>query len=221
MSDEKERFLDDAIFQLSKFENEFLQSSKRIMEAGNNKLYALDLFALTVNNRALSLIKAFITLSKDKNYLSAVSLIRLQLDNALRFFASTLVKDSQDFMSHFIDGKEIRDYKDHKGKNLTDSYLAKELEKYFNGTSQLYKNTCAYIHLSDKHMPPTLNKIGKTEMKIGIRVGAFDNFVVDQKIDFVQTMIGVSKLTLIVVEQWKHEKNRLGEIYDKNQVFRK
>lgn len=52
-------------------------------------------------------------------------------------------------------------------------------------------------------------------MKVGIVVGSFDNFTINQKLDFTQTMLEVSKLVLIIVEQWKHEKNRLGEIHDK------
>jgi len=217
MGTTKENQLDNIIDEISNLENEFLQSSKRIIEAGNSKLYTLDFFSMAVTNRAISLLKAFVTLVKDKNYLSAVSLIRLQLDNSLRFFASTLVKDSSGFVLHFMDGKEIRDYKDYSGKNLTDNYLAKELDKYFKGTLQLYKDTCGYIHLSDKHFFPTINNVEKTEMKVGIVVGSFDNFTINQKLDFAQTMLEVSKLVLIIVEQWKHEKNRLGEMYDKEQ----
>ena len=100
------------------------QSTQRLIEAGDRKLRSLDFLAVPVSNRALSLAAAYVTLANAGNYLTAVSLIRLQLDNALRFFATTLVADSDDFALHFLDGKAIRDYSDARGKKLTDNYLA-------------------------------------------------------------------------------------------------
>ena len=134
------------------------------MEAGNSKLFTLDFLAISVNNRAISLLNGYVSLVKSKNYLTAVSLIRLQLDNALRFFASTLVENSNDFAMHFIEGKAIKDYKDINGKRLSDNYLSKKLDVYFKGTQKLYSDTCGYIHLSDKHfLPPQCHSLGDTE----------------------------------------------------------
>ncbi len=42
--------------ELENFHPQFIQSSQRIMEAGNFKLFTLDFLALSVNNRAISLI---------------------------------------------------------------------------------------------------------------------------------------------------------------------
>ncbi|MBS1761574.1 MAG: hypothetical protein JSR00_01750 [Bacteroidetes bacterium] len=179
------------------------------MKAGNQKIMTLDFFALTVNNRAISLCDAFNILATSNNYLTAVSLIRLQLDNALRFFASTLVADSNDFVLHFLSGKEIRDYKDINGQKLSDNYLSKQLDKYFTGTHKLYKDTCSYIHLSERHFIPTMTTKGQQDFGFQINVGSSDNYKIDDKLDFAQTMFEVTKLVLIVVEQWKHEKERL------------
>lgn len=204
--------LNNILDELFKLEKEIIESSKRFYMADNNNLYSLDLFAIAVNNRAISLTKAYLSLVKENNYIAAVSLIRLQLDNALRFFASTQVKDSNNFVMHFIDGKEIRDYKDCKGKNLTDSYLAKELDKYFLGTYKLYKDACGYIHLSDKHFFPTVSKIEEQKRTFSFVIGSSDNYTEAQKIDFSKTMLEVTKLVIIMVEQWKHEKVRIGNM---------
>jgi hypothetical protein len=212
MDNTSQQYLDNILVELSNLQTEFVKSSKRYIEAGNKKLYTLDFFASAVNNRTISLTNAFMTLAKESNYLAAVSLIRLQLDNALRFFASTLVKNSDDFVLHILSGKEIRNYKDSNGAKLTDSYLAKQLEKYFQGINKLYKDTCGFIHLSDKHFFPTLAKLDKKNMNIGIKVGSYDSYNLDEKIDFSRTMLEVSKLVIIVVEQWKHEKDKLGII---------
>lgn len=214
MESKNEKYLSQILLEISSFKDEFLMSSKRIMEAGNSKLFALDFLALSVNNRAISLVNAYLALIEDKNYLTAVSLIRLQLDNALRFFASTLVENSNDFVEHFIDGKAIRDYSDIDGKKLTDNYLAKKLEKYFKGTQNLYNETCGFIHLSDKHFFSTLTKEKAKDRKVRIQIGSSENFSLDEKIDFCFTMLEVCKIVLIVVEQWKHEKIKLSDIHD-------
>lgn len=207
---ETQEYLDKLLSDLDTFKDKFIDSSKRFLEAGDQSLYTLDLFASAVNNRAISLTNAFATLARSNNYLAAVSLIRLQLDNALRFYASTLVKDSHDFVMHFIKGNEIRDYQDTNGKNLTDTYLTKQLEKKFSGIIKLYKDTCGYVHLSDRHFFPTVNTKENEHNIIEVRIGNYDTFKLADKVDFTKTMIEVSKLVLIMIEQWKHEKNRLG-----------
>lgn len=214
MDEIQQKNLDGILNELSNLQKEFIESSKRFIEAGNKKLYTLDFFASAVNNRAISLTNAFVTLAKDKNYLTAVSLIRLQLDNALRFFASTLVSDSNDFVIHFLDGKAIKDYTDVHGKKLSDNYLAKKLEAYFSGTQKLYNDTCGFIHLSDRHFFPTIANFEKESRKIGIQIGSYDSFEFEEKVDFARTMLEVSKLVLIVVEQWRHEKEKMGSLYD-------
>ncbi|MCB9203325.1 MAG: hypothetical protein H6604_09845 [Flavobacteriales bacterium] len=209
-----EEYLNNILDQISDFENEFIKSSERIMKAGNNKLFTLDFVALSINNRAISLIKGYLTLAKADNYLTAVSLVRLQLDNALRFFASTLVENSSDFAEHFIDGKAIRDYTDIDGKKLTDNYLAKKLENYFSGIKEVYEKTCGYIHFSDRHFFPTITREKIKDLSMQVVIGGSGNFTIEEKLDFSKTMMEVSKIVLIVVEQWKHEKIKLSEIYD-------
>lgn len=215
---EKEKILAKKINELAEFDSEFIQSSKRIIEAGNQKLFGLDLFSGAVNNRAISLIKGFVSLAKDNNYICAIPLIRMQLDNGLRFYASTLVKDSNKFFSHYLDGKAIRDYKDVDNKRLTDSYLSKKLEVLFPGVRKLYEETSGHIHLSDHHLfATTKTSKEKDDRKIQVRIGSYDIYSLDSKIDFVSTMIEVSKLVLIVVEQWKHEKIRLSSLLDEKE----
>lgn len=219
MKTTKKVHLENIIAELENFPSQFIGSSERIMKAGNSKLFTMDLLALAVNNRAISLTNGFVTLVKSENYLTSVTLIRIQLDNALRFFASTLVKSSSDFAMYFLDGKPIKNYEDINGKKLSDSYLAKKLEVYFKGVKKLYDDTCGYIHLSDRHFFPTVSKGNKEGLKFGIKIGSSENFTIEDKIDFSQTMLEVSKLVLIVIEEWKREKMKLSEIYDKQKAI--
>jgi len=206
----KEEILNKIIQTLKEFDKQFISSAKRIIEAGDGKLYKMDLFASTVNNRAIALINGFVTLSESNNYISAVPLIRMQVDNALRFYAATLVADYNDFFDKYLSGMKIADIKDHRGKNLTDNYLAKELEKHFPGIYALYQNTSGYIHLSNEHAFINTALVSGKERTIGIRVGnGYDFFDIDRKIDFAFNMQEASKIVLVVVEQWKHQKDKL------------
>lgn len=200
--------LDGILEELSGFQKKIINSAKQTFIAGDSNLYSLDFFASAVYNRAISLTNGYVLLSKGNNYLAAVSLIRLQLDNVLRFFASSLVKDSSDFVNHFIEGKKISDYKDINGNKLFDSYLAKLLEAYIPGTQKLYDETCAYIHLSNKHFFPTVAKVDFTNRKVGIQIGSYDVFSIDEKINFSSTMLEVSKLVILVIEKWQQEKSK-------------
>lgn len=165
MKETTSEYLDNILNELSNFQKQFIESSKRFIEAGNKKLFLLDFFASAVNNRAISLTNAYVTLAKDNNYLAAISLIRLQLDNALRFFASTLVTDSNDFVMQFLDGKEIKDYTDVNGEKLSDNFLAKQLEVYFAGTKNYTKTLVVlFILATDTFFQPLQNLKRKAEI---------------------------------------------------------
>ena len=147
----KPEVLNQLFANLKKLESDFVDSTKRFINAGDGKLYTMDLFASTINNRAIALLNGFIVLGEANNYNSAVPLIRMQIDNSLRFFATTLVSDYDDFFSKYLSGTMIKDMTDHKGKSLSDNYLAKELDKHFPGILKLYRNTSGFIHLSNEH----------------------------------------------------------------------
>ncbi len=211
MEPANEVLLNEILDQVSAIKNEFIQSSKRFITTEPG-LYLLDYFASAVNNRAISLSNGFVVLAKDNNYLTAVSLIRLQLDNALRFFASTLVEDSNSFVMHFLEGKAIRDYKDIHGKKLTDAYLVEQLEVHFSGIREAYEELCGYVHLSDQHFFPTICNVDRNNMTVGVRIGSYDNFKLKDKILISKNMLEVSNLVIILVEQWVNEKRRMGDI---------
>lgn len=215
MPDVSTEQLSAAIEQLSALNSEYLAGAQRFMHAGKG-LFTLDLMAMAVTNRALSLSAAYATLAQSENYLAAASLIRLQLDNALRFFASTLVTDTTAFAWHYLNGKEIRDYTDGQGNKLTDNFLARQLDTLFPGVYQLYREACGYVHLSDRHLLPTIAHPEDTSenttekgMRFAMQISTTGGFSLEDKIEFSTTMLEVSKLVLIVIEQWKHEKDRL------------
>jgi len=89
-----------------------LELLKMTIEADNKNLFALDLLAIAVYKRSISLINGFCDSIRNNNFICAAPLIRLQLDNLIRFYASFIVKNPHQFVSDVIEGKHIRNLED-------------------------------------------------------------------------------------------------------------
>lgn len=68
----------------------------------------------------MALIRRYLTLIDSQNYISAVPLIRLQLDNCMRFFAGSIVIEFNKFHDEYLDGVPFRKIRDKNGKRMTD-----------------------------------------------------------------------------------------------------
>ena len=194
-------------------EKSFLKEAKNYMDVQDSKgeklLYTMDLYTSAIVNRSISLMRGYLLLAKDKNYISAVPLIRMQLDNCLRFYAATLVNDYNDLFSQYLKGKHIGNILDAKGNKMTDNYLAKELDKNFSkGIFKLYKNASGYVHFSNVHSFLQVSKVDSKKRTIGTQIGHIDFYEIDEKVDFTYNMWIVSKMLLKLVESWKIEKEK-------------
>jgi len=158
---------------LEKIDNErdrHLDLGKATLEADGSKLFALDFLAVAAINRSLSNCAAFTQLVRAQNYLAAASLVRLQLDTFLRFFASYLVNDPHDFATSVLGGTQVRRMKDRSGAPMTDKHLVESVASEFPWVRNVYKQTSGFIHLSDKHIFSTIRSVqddGTLSMHIG------------------------------------------------------
>ena len=75
-------------------------------------------------HRSISLVRGFCALIPD-NYISAASLVRLQLDSTLRFSALSFVADPEDFAKKVSSGERINKLEDREGERMTDAYLVR------------------------------------------------------------------------------------------------
>jgi hypothetical protein len=206
---ELELKLESLINELSGYAKKMVDLSGEIINADNQNMYTMDLLSSAIANRAIQLNDGFHLLVKDNNYLCAIPLIRLQLDNALRFYAFYLVSNREKLFSHFIDGKPINQFRDRKNNFLSDNYLATNLDKLFNGVLNIYKNTSSHIHLSDQHLFATKQLRNTNLQPLRLAIGPkTDPFTIEIKVDFTHTMNEVNKLVLILLNQWNIEKNQ-------------
>lgn len=98
-----------------------------------DKHYSVYLFMYIIITYALENNAAFNTLLKNKNKLSAIHFIRMQVDCCLEVYACLLYRDKERFFKYFMDGKPTN--KLYIGKQyLTAGYLCGELNNLNSAT---------------------------------------------------------------------------------------
>lgn len=174
-------------------------------------LFPMDFLAFAVLNRSLCLSFGFASLIEQRNFVAAAPLLRFQLDNALRFYASTLVKEPHQFSMAVLRGESIRDIKATSGNRLTDAYLLSSfiadtrLDIDRSWLRSVYDQTSGYVHLSEKHMFNCLKAgdAGTLQMKIS----EVDEYVPDGiYAEAIDAMIEATRLTIKIVFYWAHQK---------------
>jgi hypothetical protein len=155
-------------------------------------------------HRSISLVHGFCTLIPE-NYISAASLVRLQLDSTLRFSALSLVADPEDFAKRVSSGQPINKLKDRDGERMTDAYLVKKLNEQYPGVDQCYEDGCGYVHFSEAHLYHVCSTTddGKFLLQIGGDLGVTD----ENRNDSVFMMDQATRLLLVFVERYLQQRD--------------
>lgn len=163
----------------------------------------LDIFAWMVLKRSISLVYGFVALIQAKNFISAAPLVRLQIDNLLRFRAAFIVADPDEFIHSILSGTPIRGLKDMDEKKMTDAYLQQKFLSEYPWIQEVYKKTSGYIHLSEEHFFNTVRASGKGEGAIEAYIGPDDRMVSSEIYsEAVETMILITHSLLTYMAEW-------------------
>lgn len=189
---------------LEKIEMLFIREAKMFLGVG--PLYTIDLYLSAIINRAISFIRGFKLLATENNYISSVPIIRMQIDNCLRLYAGSIVTNHSDFFSEYLKGTHIRNLKDEAGNKMTDNYLVTHLDKLFPGIQNLYNNTSGYVHLSNEHAFLQTEVVKDYDRTIETRIGYYDFYNIDEKVDFTYNMFKASQILLELVSSWRLKK---------------
>ena len=154
--------------EISELDNKLIKTVGNIIRANNSAMYQMDLFSSAVVNRSLELSKGFESMIKSGFFLCAAPLLRLQLDNLLRYSALWLVEDPDMVCEAVLGGKAIRKIKDKSGKKMTDAHLVSVLSKSIEWIAPVYDKTCGYIHFSESHFHKTILSANDGKIEIGI-----------------------------------------------------
>lgn len=131
--------LEALLSQLEKMNDKILHSGKELLET--HGIYPFDLFCIATLNRTINIIRGYVTLVRDENFISAGALVRIHLDSFLRIFASTIVNMNVDeFSMKVMSGRSIRSFMDKNKNKLTDRFLVEELSRInkYEWVSSLY-----------------------------------------------------------------------------------
>lgn len=160
-----------------------LEVGLKMAQAYGGAIYPVDLLAQAVLNRSANLLDGFVTLARKRNFICCAPLLRLQIDNCLRFYAVFIVKDCHRFAMDVLQGTQINKMKDRNGKLMTDRYLAERLNEEHPWILRVYERTSSYIHLSDTHIFNTVKQSSEEKEAQGIqefKMGVGDNFEGDE-----------------------------------------
>lgn len=136
-------------YKSEELKKELLSLSCRIVKAGD--VFHMDILTMAVVNRALELSDGFKELILSEKFLCAAPLLRLQIDNLLRYSAAWLVDKPHEYVSKVMQGTPVKNLKDSTGNKMTDFYLVQKLSPDIPWVESVYKKTCGYIHFSESH----------------------------------------------------------------------
>jgi hypothetical protein len=194
---------------LLKLEKLFIREIKEISNIEKGGLSKITHFIMSITDRAISLNRAFLTLTAINNYQTAICLIRLQIDNCLRLFAYSIANNSLEFYDTVLEGNHIRNLVDRDNKKMTDEYLVTKLDTLFPGIKLLYKNTSGYIHFSKSHflLNNKIDVVSDEKLKLQTKIGDIDRLKIYEQVDFAFNMFFASKSLLALISSYRIDLN--------------
>ena len=148
MSKIKYQFIENEDELRTKIDNLDKVANSHLLEIKD--LYFEDLFFMSIIDKSIKLIDSFLFALDKSNLTVLATLTRVQMDCAMRSFATSMVSDSGDFCKTIlIDDVRINTLVDTSNHKLTDKYLCEALGTYLNlPVYDLYKKVCGFVHFS-------------------------------------------------------------------------
>ena len=183
-------------------EKTILSLHQGTLKAYRGTLYPLDFYVQGAVKRSLSQTRAMRSLLETFNLVCARSMLRLQIDTAMRLQAAWLVEDPHKFAQEVVGGKQVNKFKDKHGNRLTDSFLAKELSKRYEWVYRVYKETSGYVHLSESQFIATVEKAGE-DRTLNVVVGPDDRHMpIESFVEVAQCFIEVTAIVCEYLHGW-------------------
>lgn len=148
---QKNSLLSDSLGELLKHKKQLQFLAEASLKADKGNVFVMDIMTQAVINRSLELADGFKMLMEKEQFLCAAPILRLQVDNLLRYSAVWLVENPHDFCREVLKGTPMSKLKDALGNYLKDWYLVEVLSKDIKWIRSVYKKTCGFVHLSEEH----------------------------------------------------------------------
>ena len=164
--------------------------------------------------RSVSRSLGFRKLVEGWNFSCATILVRTQIDTAMRINGISLLANPEIDVKRIFDGETtFRKLKSKNGKSMTDAYLCERLSEKYPRITQLYEETSDFVHLSFRHLWPTLVGTNNANQMAYFVVSGEDPK--HEEADFygvADAFFGVSKMTstlLLALLVARHQRERV------------
>jgi len=194
--------------ELEKMNDDHLAVAAYMLQVDQGAVFPVDLVAQAVLHRSLALLRGFCAAIRDENFLCAAPLVRLQLDNLLRFYALFIVEEPHKTAYQMFAGNPLRKQLDASGKKITDRYLVDRLSQELPWVRTVYEATSGFIHFSERHMFCSQEVVEKMGRSLEWQVSGRDCGIPDSaRLDAIAGMAEITKQVLRYVYGWAHTKD--------------
>ena len=172
--------------------------------------YTFDIFANGLLNRSVNLLRGFISLMRQNNFIAAAPFVRLHLDSLLRLYAPQLIDyNIDDFALKVIGGTPVRQLKDKDNQKMTDKRLVAKISEIeaFNWVPKVYDSGNAYVHYSEQLVFAAMKVKDSEERIVNFTVGQHDEFIpLSEKHGAVYWMHEITDGLLFLTYTWIKQK---------------
>lgn len=184
-----------------------LDAAAEMLRANHGNVFPLDLFMIGILKRTMFLNSGFDLLMSKRNFVSAASLIRLNLDSLLQLHASTLVSNADDFAMKKLAGKQTNNAKDRDGNKMNDGYLVRSLgnQEGFRWIKSVYKETSRFVHFSEKHILISA-KEGK-DFTFSFEISDEMEIPQEREVEARKAMEQITRGIVLYTKSWTAQKN--------------
>jgi hypothetical protein len=171
-----------------------------------NEKIDYNLFLWSILNRAMSINRGFLCLTKEDNYLCAIPLMRMQVDNCIRLYGIHCVADPHAFIMSWMNGNKISTLKDKNNHKLTDRLLVENLEEKYHNIVGIYDSACNFVHLSQENLYNTAQAIDGTR-EITCNITGYDRIPDNVKDNIDKCMVYVNNILIDIIYDYAREIN--------------
>jgi hypothetical protein len=188
-----------------------LDVAAAMMRASDAALFDLDLMAVFGLKRAVATLAGFASLIEQRNMTCARPLLRVQIDNALRFYAFSLIPDPQKAAREVLAGTHLSKIKDRDGQFLRDAYLVAKLNRDLPWLSTVYSKTSGFVHLSGALAAVAINSFDDEQRQVQIAIREYDDLPEKIWLETIACFREATQLFAYFVGTWAKAKDAAGE----------
>jgi hypothetical protein len=173
--------------------------------------YASDLVLMGAGRRVHDHAVGFRAMVKSHNMTCAASILRMQLDTAMRLNARNLVSDPEAFCIAVIEQERIDLLQDKNGTPLRDWHLKNALASRFGWITDVYGETSGFVHFSGKHVFQGITSVDEETRSFSFTTGVRSDRTEKDYHEVGFAFEHATSVCLQLLSEWLQSTGRLAE----------